>query len=515
MNRPLLRRSDLRETQLEIGRLVEQHPALMVVLKMAGGKTGALLTVARDMLDSFEARRVLVLAPKRVACNTWPHEIVAWEHTRILSVAVASGTAAERAAAVDRAAEITVTNFENLVWLYNHVGGARGWPYDFVIVDESSRFKAGKKRTRTTKRKTLQGEWLIVDGNEEPVIEETFRTERSALKWLREQEKTAPDWRPMKRTRLVTKVTKGGNLTRFGAIARVRHKIDRMVLLTGTPGDHYDLWGQFYLVDLGQRLGRTQSEFEERYFTKNPHSYEIKARPGAEADIMSQVSDVMFSLPPPKDLPEPTFVPVPVHMPPAALDEYKRFRRTLVSEMHDVEAVSRGVLAQKLLQFANGSMYREDRSVVKIHDAKLDALDELIAEAAGDPMLVFYGFKFDLAQIRARHPKAVVLNESSTAEDDWNAGKIKLLLAHPASCAHGLNLQFGGHLACWYGFTWSLELYQQANARLPRPGQKWPVAIYQIIAEGTDDRRLLSVLDDQAATQEDLTATVRRIIQES
>jgi hypothetical protein len=308
------------------------------------------------------------------------------------------------------------------------------------------------------------------------------------------------------------RVRKGGRITRFGALAAVRKKIDRIYLLTGTPGDLLDLWGQVYLLDQGQRLGRTQQQFHGRWFNVNKYAHTIEPKDCAEAEITAKVKDVMVSLPPLDIVPPPVYVPVPVKLPPKVMEEYRRFERTLVSEIYDVEAVTREVLTNKLQQFANGSMYREDRSVVTVHDAKLRALDELLERAAGDPMLIFYGFRFDLAQIRARHPDAVVLSESKSAVKDWNAGKIRKLLAHPASCAHGLNLQYGGHLACWYGLTWSLELYLQANARLPRPGQKDLVAIYQIIAEGTADEDVLAALGRKGASQDRVTnAVVHRL----
>lgn len=470
MTRLPLARDLLRPQQHEIAGLIRRHRALLIDLKMAGGKTISALTAARHLLDTFEVRRVLVIAPLRVARDTWPAEIEAWEHTRCISYAAAVGKDAERRAAVAADAEITVTNFECLAWLVALHG--RRWPYDCVIIDESSRFKAGKKRTSTTKRKGADGK---------------------------------------------VRVTKGGNLTRFGSLAAVRRYIQRIVLLTGTPmpGGVRDLWGQMYLIDQGERLGATMTAFEDRWFDKNRYSYEVKPKPGAETEILARIKDVFFSFPPPDDIPVPIMIDRPVQLPRDVLQEYQRFKRNMVSELHDVEAVSQGVLTNKLLQFANGSMYREDRSIAHVHDAKINELDALLDEANGDPMLVLYGFKFDLAQIRKRHPDAVVLAESRTAVADWNAGKIGVLLAHPANCAHGLNLQFGGHLGCWYGLTWSLELYLQTNARLPRPGQKWPVAMYRIIAEGTDDRRMLRVLDDRNATQDDFTRVIRESIRDA
>ena len=456
-------RSALREDQRFISGLIRDEPAKLIVAPMGRGKTGATLDALRDLLDTFTVLRVLIIAPKLVAQETWPEEIETWEHTRVLRYAVAVGTVAERRRALARNAEITIVNRENVVWLAKEFGSVDRWPFDCVVVDESSMFKAGRKRTVRSKVKDAKGR---------------------------------------------VRIRKGGRVTRFGALCAARRMIDRIYLLTGTPGELPDLWGQMYLVDQGRRLGQTRAAFEKRWFDRNEYSREIKPRDYSEGEIMSKVKDVMVSLPKLDLVPPPVYTPIRVHLSKKVMDEYRALERTLVSEAHDVEAVTRGVLTNKLLQFSNGGMYREDRSVAAVHTAKLDALDELLERAAGDPMLVFYSFKFDLDAIRKRHPDAVVLNENPTAVKDWNARKIRILLAHPASCAHGLNLQYGGHLACWYGLTWSLELYLQANARLPRPGQEELVAIYQILAHGTMDETQLTALHAKGVNQDRLTKAV-------
>lgn len=458
-------KSALRNNQLTIVQQMLDHDARLFVLSMGSGKTGAALTAIRYLLDSTEIRRVLVVAPLRVAVDTWPQEIKDWAHTRLLRYAVACGTEAEREAAIAADAEITIINGENLVWLAKHLGSVNRWPYDCVVIDESSRFKNGAKRTKRTKVKGKDGE---------------------------------------------VKVRPGGNMTRFGVLSVARKKVDRIYLLTGTPAPNgiEDLWGQIYLLDQGERLGRTITAFHERWFNKNRYTHEITPKPGAEEEIMAAVKDVMISFPPQQLVAPPVYVPIRVTLPPKVMREFREFEATLVAESYDVEAVSRGVLANKLLQFANGSMYREDGTVVSVHDYKLRALEELVEEADGENLLVFYGFKFDLEVIRTRYPEAVVLNESPTAVQDWNAGKIKMLLAHPASCAHGLNLQYGGHLCVWYGLTWNLELYQQANARLPRPGQTQQVAIYQIIAVDTYDELVLETLARKDVTQQSVIDSV-------
>lgn len=442
-------------------------PYKLIVSHMGSGKTGAMLTALRDLLDGMVITRVLVIAPRRVAKDTWPDEIATWEHTRALSYRVVMGTEKQRRAALERDAEITIISRDNLVWLArDYYGSPERWPYDCVVVDESSMFKAGKVRTKPTKVKGKDGQ---------------------------------------------VRVRKGGKITRFGALAAARKKIDRIYLLTGTPAPNglQDLWAQIYLLDQGKRLGEARTTFEKRYFHIDKQTFKpVEPKEGARATIMRKVSDVMVAMPKIQIVPDPIYIPVYVDLSPAAMAEYKRFKRTLVSQQYDVEAVNAGVLTNKLLQFANGSMYQEDGTVVPVHDEKLDALDELVEQAGGDNVMVLYGFQFDLEAIRRRYPDAVVLNESDTAVQDWNDGKIRMLLAHPASCAHGLNMQYGGHIAIWYGLTWSLELWQQANARLPRDGQQNQVLSYQIIARGTDDERVLEVLSDKEATQDMVTAAV-------
>lgn len=460
-------RSMLREQQEMIVEEILNHDARLIISKMGSGKTGATLTALRYLLDTFEVRRVLIIGPKLVAQETWPEEIGTWAHTNCLSYAVCVGTEAERKLALAKCAEITVVNKDVLPWLAKQIGKVDKWPWDCVIVDESSMFKAGKKRTARSRVKGKDG---------------------------------------------TVRVRKGGNMTRFGVLAAARRRISRIYLLTGTPRPHGvdDLWGQIYLLDQGERLGKTQTAFYDRWFTENQYTRQKTAKPGAESEIVAAASDLMVTIPTPQLVPDPVYVPIRVKLPPKVRKDYLDFEKHMYSEPHDVEAVSRGVLANKLMQFANGSMYREDGSVAEVHTEKLDALDELIERAAGDPVLIFYGFKFDLEAIRKRHPDIVVLNESKTAVQDWNAGKIKKLVAHPASCAHGLNLQYGGHIIIWFGLTFSLELYLQANARLPRPGQKEIVAIYQIVAEGTYDEIALENLEVTGASQERMVQSLLR-----
>lgn len=456
--------SALRSSQRLISTIIRGEKAKLIVSGMGSGKTGAALDAARSLLDRFEAHHILIIGPLLVAQNTWPDEIETWAHTSPIRYAVAVGTPEQRSAAINQRAEITTINFESLQWLAKHIKSIDNWYWDTVIIDESSRFKAGEKRTKTTKVKGADGE---------------------------------------------IKVRKGGNQTRFGVMTVARQKIDRIYELTGTPTPNglYDLWGQIYLLDQGQRLGRSKAQFESRWFDKNQYTHVITPKENAEVEILAAISDIMVTIPQEKITDDAIFIPTKVTLPDRAMRDYLAFEDTLYSQPYDVEAVSSGVLANKLLQFANGHLYREDRSVVAVHDAKFAALDELIQQANGENILVFYSFKFDKDALKRRYSHAVVANEDSDFITKWNKGKIKLGLAHPASIGHGTNLQYGGHIAAWMGLTFNLELWQQANMRLPRPGQTKQVLIYPIIAKGTYDERALASLQIKEATQDRIVSS--------
>lgn len=453
---------DLRDSQHLMSRLIQERESVMLISHMASGKTGGTLDAAVKMLNRFEVQHVLVIGPRFVAQNTWPDELKQWSHTAAVSYSVAVGTPEKRISAINRRAEITMINFENLVWLAKAIRTIENWYWDMVIIDESSRFRAGEGRTLPSKVKTVN-----------------------------------------KQGEIIVKERKGGNITRFGVMTTARRKIKRVVELTGTPGDLRGLWGQSYLLDQGDALGRDKSQFDKDWFIKDPYNHTIEPKPNAETGILARMGKLAVTIPPEKVAEDAQFIPMRVRLPEKAMLEYRELEKTLYSQIHDVEAVSKGVLANKLLQMANSSLYREDRTVSHVHDAKLEALDELFEMSSGENWIVLYGFQFDRDMIRKRYPDAVVANDyKGDLVGDWNKGKIKKLISHPATLAHGLNLQHGGHLMAWFGLTWSLELWQQANMRLPRPGQTKQVLIYPIIAEGTYDERALEVLQDKGATQD-------------
>jgi SNF2 family DNA or RNA helicase len=466
----LLREQDLRSYQRYLADKIVELPAVLGAADMGLGKSAATLTAIRRLLRAGEIEHVLIVAPLQVATRTWPDEIERWKHLRHLTFAVATGDEAERSVAIAADVELTMINRENLQWLWQKVGGLKGWKWDALVYDESSRLKAWRNRTPGKK----------ADG---------------------------------------TKTKK--NLTEFGVLAQARSKFKRIVELSGTPAPNglVDLGGQAFILDGGVRLGPSRTAFLERWFDVNPWSHKIIPKDHARAQIMERMSDVMIGLRAQDyiDLPPQVFNPIYVRLPAKLMKRYRDFERTLYSEEYDVEAVNQGVLTGKLLQLANGSLYRDveeaeppRREVIRVHDLKLKALESIVEEAAGQPVLIAYSFRFDRDVIRKRFPNAVLFDEDPQFVKKWNAGKIEIGLAHPASIGHGLNLQFGGHIQVWYGLTWSLELWDQFNRRLARPGQESPsVFIHVIMARGTEDERQYADLQTKGITQDEITEHVR------
>lgn len=412
------------------------HPACGLIWGMGTGKTVTTLTALDRILNDYlEDGPVLVIAPKRVALDTWTGESSDWAHLRHLRISTVIGTKRQRLAALAAPADIYVINRENVVWLTEFLHGA--WPFPIVVVDELSSFKSAK----------------------------------------------AKRWR---------------------ALRRVRGRIRRFIGLTGTPRPNglEDLWPQLYLMDQGERLGRTLGAFRARYLIpekcNGPVVYSYRPRDGAPEEVYGLISDICMSIK--KEdvlaLPGQLYTDVLVRPPADLLKKYKKFEREKVLECLDssgeIVAGSAAALTNKLLQFANGAIYDLDGGVHEIHDLKLEALEELVEQAGGDPVLVLYAYKHDEARIASRIP----CRKLDTPEDirDWNAGKIPVAIAHPASIGHGLNLQYGGHILIWFGLSWSLELYQQANERLNRPGQTEVCRVFHIVLKGTHDERVLAAL---------------------
>lgn len=452
---------DLRRPQRwavkKISRMFGRERGIILAWDMGAGKTAGTLSAIRRLFDEMMIRKVLIIAPLLVAERTWPDEIKEWSHTRPLKYVVMTGSEARRkkAFAEGKDAEIHIINKENVAWLWSATGEGKRWDYDVIVIDEASMLKNGRKRTAARIKK----------GDERP-------------------------------TR---------SLTRFGYIARMRELTDFVIELTGTPAPKgvHNLWGLAYIADGGRRLGTSRTAFEQRWFRKGFSGFGLEPFDHSPKEITSRLTDIMFSLSE-DDYAELSSMKdnvIKVDLIPKILRRYNEFKRELVSEYYDVEAVTAAVLVNKLLQFANGSLYQEDGDHVWVHDEKIDALASIVEEANGAPVLVAYTFKFDLTRIKKKFPKATVLREDSSSVEKWNRGEIPLLLAHPASAGHGLNLQAGGHISTWYGLTHDLELYQQFRKRLHRPGQKKTVFNHHIVAAHTEDERVMRILPDKDATQ--------------
>lgn len=410
------------------------HPEAGLLLDMGMGKTAVSLTAADKLLyDYFAVRKVLVIAPLKPAKETWPPEIQKWDHLKHLTLSMILGSAQERIAALNREADIYIINRENVVWLVDYYKAK--WPFDMVIIDELSSFKSSKAQ-------------------------------------------------------------------RFRALKKVRKYIKRIVGLTGTPSPNglLDLWPEMYLLDEGKALGKTLTSYRETYFLPDKRNastiFSWKPKAGAEEAIYSKLDGLCISMKAADylQLPERLFLRREVEMSEKAMTLYKTLEKDTLLPFADgdIDAPTAAVLTNKLLQAAGGAAYDENGNVKYLHEDKLEALDQLIEEANGQPVLVFYAFKHERDRIMARYPEAVDIKEDS-AVTRWNKGEVPIMLAHPASAGHGLNLQAGGHIAIWYGLPTSLELYQQANKRLHRPGQKETVLIHHILMKGTYDYK---VLDD-------------------
>lgn len=424
--------------------------------------------LTEHLWDDFTVKKALVIAPKNVAQNVWAQECRKWEHTQDIRCALVMGTAAQRLQALSSDADLYIINRENVVWLVDALQNRL--PFDMVIVDELSSFKSTKAK-------------------------------------------------------------------RWKAIKKLIQTVPYVIGLTGTPApnSYLDLWPQIYLLDGGARLGRTVSDYRYRYFKPGAHKghvvYEWIMRLGAQDAINRKLKDLCLSMSAEDwlDLPDTIYNTIPVSMDAAAEKRYKRFERTKVmallqeatgfreldvrnpEQLAQMTSAIRGdtaaAIAGKLLQMAGGAVYDDDGQVVPIHEAKLDAMAELLEANEGENVLCFYNYQHEKQRILERFPQAVAF--SGTEVEAWNDGRIPLLLCHPASTGHGLNLQSGGHITVWYGLNWSLELYQQANARLSRPGQTHSVVIHHLVCRDTIDERVMAALQKKNEGQEALLKALK------
>jgi len=427
-----------------------KNPTAAVFLEMGLGKSVIALTAILELcLERFEISRVLVIAPLRVARDTWPTEIQKWDHLKNLTYSVAVGTANERRAALRQKTFIHIINRENVQWLIEDSGIP--WQYDMVVIDELSSFKSHQSK-------------------------------------------------------------------RFKSLMKARPGVRRMVGLTGTPSSNglMDLWSEFRVLDMGKRLGRFITHYREQFFEPDRRNgmqvFSYRPRAGAEREIYRRIGDITISMRSADYLkmPECVMNTIPVKLDSTEYEVYEEMESKMVTELDGVEidAVNAAALTGKLCQLANGAIYTPDGNTVFFHERKLDALEDLIEGANGKPVLVAYWYKHDLARIQERFK----VRELKSSKDitDWNAGKIPVAVIHPASAGHGLNLQAGGSTLIWFGLTWSLELYQQTNARLWRQGQQAEtVVIHHIITRGTVDEDVMQSLSEKDRSQAALMRAVR------
>lgn len=431
-------------------RFIVEHPIAAVFLQMGLGKSVITLTAIQELaLERFEVCRALVIAPLRVARDTWPAEIQKWDHLHGLTYSVAVGTEAERIAALKKNTLIHIINRENVQWLIEQSG--LPFQYDMVVIDELSSFKSYQAK-------------------------------------------------------------------RFRALMKVRPKVSRIVGLTGTPSSNglMDLWAEFRLLDMGRRLGKFVTHYREEFFLPDRRSaqqvFTWKPKAGSEDEIYRRISDITISMKSADFLQMPEYISnrMSVNLSPAERKTYDKLKQELVISLQgaEIDAVNAASLSGKLCQLANGGIYDAEHNRLFFHERKLDALEDIIEAANGQPVLVAYWFKHDLERIQERFS----VREIRTSRDiaDWNSGKIPVACIHPASAGHGLNLQAGGNTLVWFGLTWSLELYQQTNARLWRQGQKADtVVVHHIVTTNTIDEQILAALERKDTTQTALMNAVK------
>jgi hypothetical protein len=409
---------------------------------MGGGKTAIALTAISDLLADFSVTRILVIAPKLVIETAWPTEVDEWDHLQHLNIAKAFGTPKQRALAVESDADIVLVSVDNIKWLCETYGKA--FPFDLVVIDESTKFKSHSSK-------------------------------------------------------------------RFKILKKVLGQTSHVLLLTGTPipNGYMDIWSQMYIIDYGKRLGKNITTFRQRFFTTGGFKgYDYTLIKGKDKIIQDLVADKMIAIEAPLGLDEPIYINVKIQLPKTIRERYDTIKKTSVIELNgqeDLPVESKSALYNKLIQFSSGFVYDEDHAAHPVHDLKMDMLHELIDNNPNENFFISYLYQADKERILKEFPKACLVTDEGVV-DNWNKGKVKILLAHPASAAHGLNLQFGGSVTIWYGVTFDLELYQQLNARLNRPGQTMPVRIYHIVAEDTLDMTILDALSSKGITQDELVS---------
>lgn len=461
----MLSENNLHDYQKATVEHIVNHNYCGVFLDMGLGKTVSTLTAINELMFGYlDVKKVLIVAPKRVVESVWEEESQKWEHLKHLTFSKITGNEESRCQALYKEANIYLVSRDNILWLCKKFGYSDNprmkkfadLPFDMVVVDELSSFKAH-------------------------------------------------------------------NSKRFKALRSARPTMKRFVGLTGTPAPNglLDLWAQMFLIDMGMRLEKTITSYRGKYFKPGRSNgmvvYEYKLLPDADKTIQSKISDVCISMKANDylELPECTYNYIRVPLTPELKKKYIDFERENVldvvdEETHEISAINAGALSNKLLQFCNGSVYDEEHNAIQVHDLKIQALKDLVEDSQGQPILVAWSYQFDrdriLEELKSYNPRELKTKKDI---DDWNEGKVQVLITHPASAGHGLNLQKGGHIIVWFGQTWSLELYQQFNARLMRQGQKNHVIIHHLVMADTHDEDTIKALNSKCKTQDALMASIK------
>ena len=448
-------RNDLHKYQERMINFIYNTPKCAVWAGLGLGKTITTLTAIVDLIDSMTVSKVLIVAPLRVANSVWHKEAANWQHTKHLKFSIVTGSEKERLSALHKTADVYVINRENVHWIVEHLKKdelyTRFWKFDMIVLDEASSFKSASSQ-------------------------------------------------------------------RFKALRKTIRFTNRLVELTGTPSPNglLDIWSQMYLLDCGERLGRSMTAYKQRFFEASYNGYSYKPVKSADKIIHKLIDDLVISLNVDDylEMPERIDTVIRVPLPPSRMVEYKQLEREFLIQINDNEVVAynAATLAGKLLQYCNGAMYTDElKNWTEIHSAKLDAIDDIISENTDENLLIAYNYKTDLMRLQKRFPDAVVLDKNPDTITQWNNGNIKMLLAHPASAGHGLNLQHGGCIIVWFGLNWSLELYQQFNGRLHRQGQTKPVRVVHIVADGCIDDKVMAAIENKAETQQQLLDALKLI----
>jgi SNF2 family DNA or RNA helicase len=448
-------RNDLHKYQERMINFIYNTPKCAVWAGLGLGKTITTLTAIVDLIDSMTVSKVLIVAPLRVANSVWHKEAANWQHTKHLKFSIVTGSEKERLSALHKTADVYVINRENVHWIVEHLKKdelyTRFWKFDMIVLDEASSFKSASSQ-------------------------------------------------------------------RFKALRKTIRFTNRLVELTGTPSPNglLDIWSQMYLLDCGERLGRSMTAYKQRFFEASYNGYSYKPVKSADKIIHKLIDDLVISLNVDDylEMPERIDTVIRVPLPPSRMVEYKQLERDFIMQINnnDIVAYNAATLAGKLLQYCNGAMYTDElKNWTEIHSAKLDAIDDIISENTDENILIAYNYKTDLIRLQARYPDAVVLDSDPKTIEQWNSGNIKMLLAHPASAGHGLNLQHGGSIIVWFGLNWSLELYQQFNGRLHRQGQTKPVRVVHIVADGCIDDKVMAAIENKATTQQHLIDALKLI----